>query len=166
MSEEIRILVELSRADLECSRLSGRTESIPRELDKHEAELMVHGRALEVLELHAEDADVVMWGTGGDERRVGKAEIRMQAERDWSQSDSIAMKFGWTSVSARGPVAWVSADLAISWSAGGRQHSVQARFSGVLEQRDGGWSIVQDHFSLPATEQASGESYPLQAPTQ
>jgi predicted nucleic acid-binding Zn-ribbon protein len=55
VSEEIRILVELSRADLECSRLSGRTESIPRELDKHEAELMVHGRALEVLELHAED---------------------------------------------------------------------------------------------------------------
>ncbi len=55
MNEEIAILVELSRADLECSRLAGLTESIPRELDKHEAELMVHRRALEAQELHAED---------------------------------------------------------------------------------------------------------------
>jgi uncharacterized protein len=55
VNKEIRILVELSRADLECSSLFGRTESIPRELEKHEAELMVHRRALETQESHDED---------------------------------------------------------------------------------------------------------------
>lgn len=117
----------------------------------------------QLLDLHADDADVVMLGTGGDERRLGKTEIRMQAERDWSQSDSLALKFGWTSVSAAGPIAWVSAELAIHWSAEGQQHSVPARFSAVLELRSARWHIVQTHFSLPATDQTSGHSFPTPA---
>lgn len=47
MSDLIAVLAELSLADLECSRLQERTEAIPRELSKHQAELTVHQAALE-----------------------------------------------------------------------------------------------------------------------
>ncbi len=47
MKDEIAILVDLSLADLECSRLHERTEAIPRELERHESELVVQRSALE-----------------------------------------------------------------------------------------------------------------------
>jgi hypothetical protein len=50
--------------------------------------------------LLAPDADVLMFGTGVDEKRVGVAEIRAQAERDWSQTDVAAFEFGSYGVSA------------------------------------------------------------------
>ncbi len=116
-----------------------------------------------LLDLHADDADVVMFGSGADERRVGKAAIRLQAERDWTQSDSMALRFDWTSVSAAGPVAWAATELTVSVSAQGQPLTLPARFSVVCEQRKDRWYIVQGHFSFPATEQAAGESFPAQA---
>ena len=56
----------------------------------------------------APDPDVVMYGTGADEKRIGLAEIQVQAERDWSQTEAATVTYGWTSVSAAGSVAWVS----------------------------------------------------------
>ncbi len=56
-----------------------------------------------LLDTMAGDADVVLYGTGADEKRIGLEQIRAQVERDWSQSDSAAMVLDWTSVSAAGP---------------------------------------------------------------
>jgi uncharacterized protein len=55
MNDLIPILVELSLADMECSRLQERTEAIPRELSKHEAELTVQRSALEEQERRVAD---------------------------------------------------------------------------------------------------------------
>lgn len=38
----------------------------------------------------APDDDVVMYGTGADEKRIGLNAIRTQAERDWAQTDASA----------------------------------------------------------------------------
>lgn len=46
----------------------------------------------------APDPDVIMYGAGADEKRVGLAEIEMQAQRDWSQTDSSEVRFGWMSI--------------------------------------------------------------------
>ena len=63
-------------------------------------------RNLDVLRsAFAPDPDVIMYGTGADEKRVGIAEIEMQAQRDWSQTDSSVVRYGWMSVSAAGDVA-------------------------------------------------------------
>ena len=93
MSEEIRILVELSRADLECSRLSGRTESIPRELDKHEAELMVHRRALDVQESHAEDLrrDRRLLEREVESTKTRRRELELQQSRIKNNAEFQAM---------------------------------------------------------------------------
>lgn len=113
-----------------------------------------------VLALFAPDSDVVMFGSGADEKRVGLAEIKALVERDWSQSDAASFTYGWTSVSAAGPVAWVAADVTFKAKVGGQEVTLLGRLTGVLENRAGNWLLVQGHFSLPAATQAEGESFP------
>lgn len=108
----------------------------------------------------APDPDVVMYGTGADEKRVGVAQVQAQAERDWSQSEAAAVTFDWSSVSAAGSVAWVAADVTFSFTAGGQAMSLPARTTFVLEKRGEKWLIVQAHFSFPAPGQAQGEAFP------
>ena len=111
------------------------------------------------LALFAPDDDVVLIGTGADEKRVGMTEIQAQVERDWSQSDSISLSMGWYMVSAAGPVAWLSADVAFQGSAGGQEFSLPGRLTGVLEKRGESWLMVQAHLSAPLAGQAEGESF-------
>ena len=114
-----------------------------------------------VLPLFADDPDLVLFGSGADERRVGRAGLALQTERDWSQSDSMSLAITWSSVSSAGQVAWASTELTVSVRADGVELSLPARFSVVLEQRGDRWLIVQGHFSLPASEQSEGESFPI-----
>jgi hypothetical protein len=107
----------------------------------------------------APDADVVMYGTGADEKRVGPDQIRLQAERDWSQSDEVSLGLDWVSVSAAGPVAWAAVDATFSVRAGGESMSFPARLTTVLENRSGDWLLVQAHFSFPAAGQEEGQSF-------
>jgi len=46
------------------------------------------------MKLIAPDPDVVMIDTTADERHVGLAEIRALLERDWSQLETLSLKFG------------------------------------------------------------------------
>jgi uncharacterized protein (TIGR02246 family) len=112
-----------------------------------------------VMACFAPDADVVLYGTGADEKRVGPEEIRAQVERDWAQTDAAAMVFGSTAVSGSGPVAWTSSDGAFELRAGGQDITLPARVTCVLEQRDGRWLIVNSHFSTPAAAQEEGHSF-------
>jgi len=43
---------------------------------------------------------------------------------------------------------------------GGQDMAFPARFTGVFENRDGQWLVMQAHFSLPASEQDAGDSVP------
>lgn len=114
----------------------------------------------EFMACFAPDPDTVFYGTGADEKRIGPAGIQIQAERDWDQTDAISMVFGWTSISAAGPVAWAAMDGSFSIRAGGQDFIVSARVTIVLEKRDNRWLIVNGHFSAPATAQEEGQSIP------
>ena len=106
----------------------------------------------------ATDADVVLYGTGADEKRVGPEQVRVQVERDWAQTESIEMSFTWMLISAAGSVAWAALDGAFNILAGGQQMALPARVSLVLEKRGGKWLIVHAHFSTPAASQEPGSS--------
>ena len=108
----------------------------------------------------ASDPDVLLYGTGADEKRIGFPEIQMQAERDWSQTESGSMVYGWMSVSSAGSVAWVAADATFKLRAGGQDLALPARLTFVLENRAEQWLIVQAHCSFPAAGQAKGQSFP------
>jgi ketosteroid isomerase-like protein len=113
-----------------------------------------------IMALVAPDPDLVLLGTGADERRVGPAELKFQAERDWSQSEALAFELGWNSISAAGSVAWLAAEATGRGKVGGQEISFPVRLSAVLEQREGKWLFVQMHLSSPAPGQAEGESIP------
>ena len=113
-----------------------------------------------VMALFAPDPDVVIIGTGADERRIGLSEIKAQVARDWSQSEAMSIEFGWSSVSTSGSVAWMAADVVIYGKVEGQEMHLPGRITAVLEQRGDRWLILQCHISLPAAEQAEGESWP------
>lgn len=108
----------------------------------------------------APDPDIVFYGTGADEKRIGSEGVRIQARRDWDQTESISLAFDDVSISAAGPVAWAAIDGGFEIRAGGQQFTLPARATMVLERRNGRWLILQGHFSAPAAGQAEGESIP------
>jgi ketosteroid isomerase-like protein len=117
-------------------------------------------RDLEALmALFSQRSEVVLIGTGADEKRAGLAEIRAQMERDFAQSESISAELGWCSVSAAGEAAWVAADSYFHVQAGGQAIDLALRLTAVLEWCEGQWLIAQWHVSSPASGQGTGQSW-------
>jgi ketosteroid isomerase-like protein len=110
--------------------------------------------------LLAPDPDNVMYGTGAHEKRVGLAEIKAQADSDWSQTEANALEYGWTSISAAGNVAWAAADMSFKLTVQGQELVFPGRLTAVLEKRGSQWLIAQSHFSLPVAGQEAGEAVP------
>ena len=112
-----------------------------------------------VIAFFAPDPDVVVIGTGGDEKCVGLAEIRNIFERAFAQFEEASFKFGWHSVSAAGSVALLATDVTLYVKTSDRQISEQVRLTVVLEQRGDRWLIIQWHDSLPAAGQKDGQAF-------
>jgi uncharacterized protein (TIGR02246 family) len=106
-----------------------------------------------ILKLFAPDPDVVFYGNGEDEKSIGIAGIREQAEHDWSQSSAVSLEIKWSSVSSAGAVAWLAADIEIHAGVGGIEMRLPARLTAVLEKRAGEWLFMQWHASVPTIEQ-------------
>lgn len=105
------------------------------------------------MSLIAPDADVVIYGTGADEKRIGSEAIKAQFERDWSQIEDPALEYNWTSISAAGNVAWVAIDAVFKAKIEGKNMKFPSRITKVLEKRGDSWLIVQGHFSFPDQSQ-------------
>jgi len=105
------------------------------------------------MSLIAQDADVVIYGTGADEKRIGPEEIKAQFECDWSQIEDPSLEYNWTSISAAGNVAWVAIDAVFKAKIEGKNMRFPSRITKVLEKRGDKWLIVQGHFSFPDQSQ-------------
>ncbi len=106
------------------------------------------------------DPGLVVYGTGMDEKRVGKSAIAEQFKRDWAQTESASLAYGWTSISATENIAWSASDVTFSLKAGGQQMSLPGRMTAVFRKSGDKWLISQAHFSTPAAGQAEGQSWP------
>jgi ketosteroid isomerase-like protein len=137
------------------ARVEGEIEEALREL----AEVYRTRDLNRALACFAPDTDVVMYGTGADEKRVGLSEIRAQIERDWEQTESADLRLDWTSVSSMDRVAWAAADGSFQIRAGGDAMTIPVRITLVFENRGGRWLIVQGHFSVAAAAQDEGSSF-------
>jgi ketosteroid isomerase-like protein len=94
----------------------------------------------------AMDPDVVMYSPGA-QRSVGSTAIVAKAESDWSRSEAASLTYGWTAVSAAGPVAWAATDADFTVRAGGRETTTPVRITFVLEKRGDSWLVVHAHYS-------------------
>jgi len=114
-----------------------------------------------VLSLFAPDADQVHFGTGADEKRIGRDQIGFQVERDWSQTEALVFNITWHQISTAGPVAWIAAEGLGQGKAGGQVFEFPVRMTGVLEKRGNEWLLVHSHVSLPSPAQDEGDSVPV-----
>lgn len=104
--------------------------------------------------------ETVMYGTGKDEKRIGREAIRQQCLRDWAQSDSASIEFTWMNSEGTDGLAWTASDVLIQASIQGQPAKFEGRLTTLWENENGSWQLVQWHFSLPAAEQEQGQSYP------
>jgi ketosteroid isomerase-like protein len=112
------------------------------------------------LALFVPDPDMVIYGTGADEKGMGLAGAKADWERAFSQSEASSIELGWSSVSAAGSVAWVAADCIMRAKVRGQEISFPIRVTMVLERRKGRWLVVHSHVSVPSARQKEGESWP------
>jgi len=110
--------------------------------------------------LFATDPDVIGIGSGADEKRIGPDQLKIQLERDFAQCESLSMKFEWLSISSAGSVAWVAADCVLDIRVSGEDMTLSGRLTAVLEKRGDCWLIMQEHLSMPSSEQVDGQSFP------
>jgi len=108
----------------------------------------------------AADPDLISVGTGIDEWRIGWDALKSGVERDFAQAREVSMSVSRNIVRTTGDIAWFAAEMDVRINTGDSETSAPARYTGVLERRDNKWLIVQSHFSLPASGQAEGRSYP------
>jgi ketosteroid isomerase-like protein len=113
-----------------------------------------------MLSVMASDPDVMVIGSGADERSIGPNAFGKSAKRDWAQSEAASITLGETSVSALGAIAWFAADITFRFAITGKESKLSGRLTGVLEKRMGKWLVMQLHFSTPSAQQAQGQSWP------
>ncbi|MCB0195960.1 MAG: nuclear transport factor 2 family protein [Anaerolineae bacterium] len=114
-----------------------------------------------LLNLLPPDDDQMAFGTGADEKNIGRDQIIAQFQRDWSQTEALAFKITWHQVSAAGSVAWLAAEGLGQGKAGGQEFAFPVRMTAVMEQRGDQWLLVHSHASLPAPGQEEGDSVPV-----
>jgi ketosteroid isomerase-like protein len=117
-----------------------------------------------MMSLFSDGDDLVVIGTGADERKVGKSEARSLFKRDWAQSEASSIIYNWRVVSSVGSVAWAAMDGSVYARVGQREIHLPVRLSLVLKKVGNRWQIVHWHVSVPASGQPSGEAWPMSSP--
>ena len=112
-----------------------------------------------VLSYWVTDADLVVIGSGGDEKAVGVGKYVEGLLQDWAQASVTGTGVKIFVVSAAGVVAWFVADVTFTYNVQGKESAVSGRMTGVMEKRNGKWLWVQMHFSTPNAAQAAGQSW-------
>jgi ketosteroid isomerase-like protein len=97
----------------------------------------------------AKNPHVVMIGNGPANRWVGPKQIKKIYERQMGTYTSEMPKLTWTSIGAKGDIGWFSASVVIKTQETAGKKTLQINWSGVLQEREGKWALVQSHFSYP-----------------
>lgn len=114
----------------------------------------------DVLSLFAPGDDLQVVGTAADEVSLDRDAIRRLYERDFSQSDRLALAYGEPTISGAGDVAWALVPCVITGSTGGQDVVINARLTAVFERRGVDWLVRQLHVSVPDAALAPGEAWP------
>ena len=118
-----------------------------------------------MMSLFSTEEDIVVFGTGADEKRLGKHEVRSLFKRDWSQSEESSITYNWKLISAEDNTAWVATDTTYYARISSREIHFPTRLTLVMKKYSSKWLIVHWHASLPAFGQQTGESWPINIPT-
>lgn len=107
----------------------------------------------------ARDGEVVCIGTGKDETRVGREQLKVQLLRDWEQSQSAAIRIETQHLMVDGDAASVIGTCRFVYTAGGTSGQLDGRYSAGLRRERGAWRIVHLLAAVPAGDEPAGESF-------
>jgi uncharacterized protein (TIGR02246 family) len=96
------------------------------------------------------DTIFVYPGPGG--LHVGKSAIKAVYERDFAKFVSATIDYTSLSIRVRGKVAWFTSEWVATIDTGDGEVTIPARWTAVLEKRNGKWLFVQAHFSYEPVE--------------
>jgi ketosteroid isomerase-like protein len=113
-----------------------------------------------MMSLFSPDDDLVVLGTGADEKKIGKSEVKSLFKRDWAQSEASSIVYNWRSIFTEGKLAWVAAEAAFYARVGSREMHIPTRLTIILKKSGDKWLIVHWHASNPAAGQQIGEAWP------
>ena len=134
------------------SGMTGAERAVEAVLDEYLQAFRSRDREL-VAGVYAHDDDLVVFGSSPADRRVGWEATRQYVNRYFAAADAIeiALKERRIKVHESGKAAWFSQVLDWKETAGKEVAQIPGlRISGVLEERDGRWLIVQLHASGPS----------------
>jgi len=115
-----------------------------------------------VLATFVDEGDILVVGTGADEVRFGREELRRQIDRDLSEVETLSVGMEHLSVSVFGETAFTFADAVMSVGMGEETLRFPMRWTLGLVQSEDGWRIAQSHASVPWVDQAPGRSFPVE----
>ena len=98
------------------------------------------------LNLFSQDEDFVMFGTA--DRWLGWEEYKDAPAEEKARFDDISLSYDWLKINSHGDVAWIAAEVHISFKFGAENMIVPARLTGVAKKTEGKWKIVQGHISI------------------
>lgn len=102
--------------------------------------------------LWAQDENIVLFGTEGDEQLVGIDAIKKAMSRQFDEVENTLINISDQKImiNKAGTTAWFSEVLDYNFIYLGEDMAFEGiRFTGVLEKRDGKWQLVQGHLSVP-----------------
>ena len=111
--------------------------------------------------LGAVSPEISGFGSGKDEVVRNIQDFTRQVERDMSQATIISFDCTDTIIHGEGETAWTTSEITFVFTADGKNHqTMKGRSTMVLRNSGDRWIIEQLHFSMPYTEQSSGQSFP------
>lgn len=111
------------------------------------------------LSFWAPDPDVVIIGTGTDEKGTGLKHLTESLTRDFAQGDVVSIGVKDFSVSSSGVVAWFASDVTFHVKTVDSEFDLSTRLTGVMERVGGRWLWMQMHVSTPDRDQKKGKSW-------
>ena len=105
-----------------------------------------------VEQIWAPDADIILFGTEGDEQLVGIEAIKKAMSKQFDEVENTLINISdqQIRINERGNTAWFSEVLDYNFIYLGEDMAFEGiRFTGVMEKRDGKWKLVQGHLSVP-----------------
>lgn len=117
-----------------------------------------------MMSLFSTDDDIVVIGTGADEKKIGRSEIKSLFKRDWAQSEASSIVYNWRSIFAEENLAWATIEASFYARVGSREMHLPTRLTIILKKYADDWLIVHWHASIPAAGQQIGEAWPQNTP--
>lgn len=101
------------------------------------------------MKLFSKDSNMLTIGPEEAEMSIGPVQLKERMEKTFTEAETLSLKYGWTSIKANGPAAWVASHVYYTIKKKGQEEiSLSARLTGVLEKIDNQWLWTQQHFSV------------------